>query len=82
MLTMNQRINITLPQETLELLDRNIAKGDRSSFIDRAVKSYISSTAKENLKQKLKQGAERWSERDLQITEDWFNIDEESWSNL
>ena len=78
---MNQRINITLPTETLELIDRNVQKGDRSHFIDQAVQHYINATAKENLREKLKQGAVRWAERDLGITQDWFNVDEESWQN-
>ena len=78
---MYQRINITLPNETLQLLDRIAPKGDRSHFIDRAVRYYINAEAKENLREKLKQGAVRWAERDLGITQDWFNIDEESWQN-
>jgi len=43
--------------------------------------NYINAEAKENLREKLKQGAVRWAERDLGITQDWFNIDEELWQN-
>jgi CopG family transcriptional regulator/antitoxin EndoAI len=78
---MYQRINITLPNETLQLLDRIAPKGDRSHFIDQAVKYYINAEAKKNLREKLKQGALRRADRDLGITQDWFNIDEESWQN-
>ena len=78
---MYQRINITLPNETLQLLDRIAPKGDRSHFIDQAVKYYINAEAKKNLRDKLKQGAMRRADRDLGITQDWFNIDEESWQN-
>ena len=56
-------------------------KGDRSHFIDQAVKYYINAEAKKNLREKLKQGALRRADRDLGITQDWFNIDEESWQN-
>ena len=80
-LSMYQRINITLPNETLQLLDRIAPKGDRSHFIDQAVKYYINAEAKKNLRDKLKQGALRRADRDLGITQDWFNIDEESWQN-
>jgi metal-responsive CopG/Arc/MetJ family transcriptional regulator len=38
---MNRRINITLPNETIELLDRIVPKGDRSRFINDALKHYI-----------------------------------------
>lgn len=79
--SMYQRINITLPNETLQLLDRIAPKGDRSNFIDQAVKYYINAEAKKNLRDKLKQGAMRRADRDLGITQDWFNIDEESWQN-
>jgi len=51
---MYQRINITLPNETLQLLDRIAPKGDRSHFIDQAVKYYINAEAKENLRGCLK----------------------------
>jgi CopG family transcriptional regulator/antitoxin EndoAI len=78
---MYQRINITLPNETLQLLDHIAPKGERSHFIDQAVKYYINSEAKKNLREKLKQGALRRADRDLGITQDWFNIDEESWQN-
>ncbi len=63
--TMYQRINITLPSETLELLDRIAPKGDRSHLIDLAVKYYINAEAKKNLREKLKHGALRWADRDL-----------------
>jgi len=78
---MYQRINITLPNETLQLLDRLAPKGDRSHFIDQAVKYYVNAEAKKNLREKLKQGALRWADRDLCLTQDWFTIDEESWQN-
>ena len=32
-----------------------------------------------NLKQKLKEGAIRNAERDLQMAEEWFPLDEETW---
>jgi len=31
---MRKRVNITLPEETLELIDRVTEHGDRSRFID------------------------------------------------
>ena len=35
---MRKRINISLPEETLELIDRVTEHGDRSRFIDEAVR--------------------------------------------
>ncbi len=34
---MYRRINVTLPDGTLKLLDQFAPKGDRSSFIDEAI---------------------------------------------
>lgn len=48
---------------------------------NQAVKYYVNAEAKKNLREKLKQGALRWADRDLCLTQDWFNIDEESWQN-
>src|SRR2546425_124383 len=36
--TMHRRVNITLPEETIRLIDRVAAKGDRSHFIAQAVR--------------------------------------------
>ncbi|MGL5805014.1 MAG: CopG family ribbon-helix-helix protein [Xenococcaceae cyanobacterium] len=76
---MNRRINITLPDETLESLDRVVAKGDRSSFINKAVKSYIAEIQKKRLAEQLKEGAIRRAERDLNLAESWFSLEEEAW---
>ncbi len=76
---MNRRINITLPDETLESLDRVVAKGDRSGFINKAVKSYIAEIQKKRLAEQLKEGAIRRAERDLNLAESWFSLEEEAW---
>jgi CopG family transcriptional regulator/antitoxin EndoAI len=77
--TLRKRINITLSEETLELIDRVTEHGDRSRFIDEAVRHYIQETGRTNLRNRLKEGAIRRAERDLQLTEEWFNVDEEPW---
>ena len=38
---MHRRINVTLPEETLQLLERVTKKGDRSRLIDEAVRRYV-----------------------------------------
>ena len=74
---MHQRVNITLPEETLNLIDRVAEKGDRSRFIDRAVKHYVKDLGRANLKKQLKEGAIRRAERDLDLAEEWFALEEE-----
>jgi CopG family transcriptional regulator/antitoxin EndoAI len=77
--TMRKRINITLPEETIELIDRVTEEGNRSRFIDEAVRHYIQETGRANLRKRLQEGAVRRAERDLHLAEEWFKIDEEVW---
>jgi CopG family transcriptional regulator/antitoxin EndoAI len=76
---MYQRINITLPKETLGLIDRIVNKGSRSRFIDRAIKHYVDAIGQKNLKKLLKEGAIKRAERDLRLAEEWFTLEEEAW---
>ena len=78
---MYQRLNITLPIETVELLQQNVSKGERSKFINEAVRHHILATNKEKLRQKLKEGAIRHATRDMEINAEWLNLDEEAWKN-
>ena len=68
---MHQRINITLPEETIKLIDKVTEKGNRSQFIDEAVKHYIENVGKNNLREKLKQGALKRAKRDKELAEEW-----------
>ncbi len=72
---MYQRINITLPKETIRLMDRVSKKGNRSRLIDDAVKHFIESIGRTNLKKRLKEGAAARAKRDLEIAEEWFPTD-------
>ena len=73
---MHRRINITLPEETVRLIDRVAKKGDRSFLISEAVRRYVASTGKARLRRLLKEGARRNAKRDLEIAEEWCSIDE------
>ena len=84
---MNQAIQIALPEETIQLLDRFTNPSEtpeeiiiqRSHLINEAVKDYIAQKQKEILKQQLKEGAIQRSERDLNLAEEYFNLEEEAW---
>jgi CopG family transcriptional regulator / antitoxin EndoAI len=73
---MHRRINITLPEETVRAIDRFVAKGDRSSFIDRAIQFYFDEINKNQLRDRLKAGALSRAERDLQLAEELFKLDD------
>jgi len=50
---MNKRLNITLPEQTVPLMDRVAGQGQRSSFIDRAVRRYVKEETRANLRKQL-----------------------------
>lgn len=76
----HKRINITLPGETLQLLDRITERGERSRLINEAVRFYAKEIGKSKLRRQLMEGAIRHAKRDLLLAEEWFNIEEESWN--
>jgi CopG family transcriptional regulator / antitoxin EndoAI len=76
---MTRRINIVLPEETLQILDRVAPRGNRSRVISEAVMYYVTSKAKSNLAERLKQGALANAQRDLQLASEWFVLEEEAW---
>lgn len=69
-----KRINITLPQETARLLQRLSPRGNRSGFVDRAVRFYVQETSHDNLKKLLRVGAEKRAKRDRHLAEEWFSL--------
>ena len=60
---MHRRINITLPEATVRLIDRVAPKGDRSRLIAEAVSHYVESIGRVQLRKRLKEGAIRRTER-------------------
>ena len=76
---MRRRLNISLAEETVRLIDRMAKKGDRSRLIAEAVTQYAGKLARTRLRKQLKEGALRRGERDVQIAEEWFALEEEAW---
>ncbi|HYW44276.1 MAG TPA: hypothetical protein VE959_15550 [Bryobacteraceae bacterium] len=75
---MSTRINIILPDATAAVLDRVTTKGNRSRFIDRAVRRLIETEGKASLRARLKEEAIENAGRDLAIAADWFPLEEEA----
>jgi len=75
--SMTKRLNITLPERTVALMDRVAGKGQRSRLIDVAVHRYVEEESRANLRKQLREGAQVRAERDLHLAEDWFAINEE-----
>jgi len=76
-----QRVNISLPSETLRRIDRAVERGDRSRFIAAAVNLYLTKHSRKQLHKALKEGAVANAKRDLEIAKEWDAISA-SWENL
>lgn len=76
---MHQRVNVTLPEATLRLIDRVARKGDRSRLIDEAVKHYVEDMGRKNLRTRLKEGYLANADRDREIAEEWLLLDQTPW---
>jgi uncharacterized protein (DUF1778 family) len=76
-----RRVNITLPEETLGLIDRAArrARQNRSRFIDEAVRYSVRSLGHARLRELLEEDARVNRERDLGLVEEWFAVDAETW---
>ena len=72
-----RRINITLPEPALRVVDRVAPRGNRSRFIAEAIKHYVTLTRRTELKKRLKAGALRRAERDRALAAEWFDLEEE-----
>lgn len=77
--TTHRRLNITLPEETVRLIDRVAKKGDRSRFIAEAVERYVGEVGLAKLRKQMKEGAIRRAKRDVAIAGEWFGLEEEAW---
>ena len=79
-----QRINITLPEETIAVIDRLAKKVgvNRSRFLDQAARYYVQAMGKSSLKKLLVEGAIVRAKENRAIAEDWFPADAEAWARL
>jgi CopG family transcriptional regulator/antitoxin EndoAI len=74
-----KRVNISLPEETLRLLDRVAKPGERSALITEAVTAYLGEHRRKALRNRLKQGALIRAGRDRPLAEEWFPLEEDAW---
>lgn len=72
---MVRRLNISLPERTVELMDRFAGRGRRSALIDQAVLRFVQQESRTSIREQLAAGARARAERDLQLAEEWFAID-------
>lgn len=76
---MYRRLNVTLPEATVRLMDRVARRRNRSRLIDEAVRHYVQGLGRASLKKRLKEGALRRGDRDLRVAQEWFELEEALW---
>ena len=76
---MNKRINIILPNTTVEVLNKAAPAGERSRLISDAVLYFVKNRGHQILREELRAGYQAYAERDLKIAQEWFPLEEESW---
>lgn len=74
-----KRVNITLPYDTLHLIERVAPRGGRSRFLDDAVRFYVKEAGRARVHALLRESALKRSDRDLGLVEEWFPLEQEIW---
>lgn len=74
-----KRVNVSLPQDTLRLIERVARPGDRSRFLADAVRFYVKEAGRTRMHALLREGAIKRSDRDLGLVEEWFPLEHEIW---
>jgi metal-responsive CopG/Arc/MetJ family transcriptional regulator len=66
-----KRVNITLPEDVVQLLKKNAKSGEKSSYIADAVRAYSKKQSKQMLVQEMIRGYQATAQEDLQDAESW-----------
>ena len=74
-----KRVNVIFSKETIRLIDQVAEKGDRSRFLDEAVRFYVKVAGRANLRKLLREGSLQRAERDLNLVHEWFPVEHEAW---
>src|SRR5438477_3677712 len=72
---MSKRINIVLPETTVQTIDRMAKQGQRSRFINQAVQHFVATRSTEALRAQLERAAVRDQVLDREVAADWFAVD-------
>jgi CopG family transcriptional regulator/antitoxin EndoAI len=72
---MSRRLNIVLPEATVQTIDRMVKPGERSRFINQAVQHYVANRSAEALRARLES-------IDREVAADWFRVDQKQWQQL
>lgn len=70
-----ERVNITLPTQTLRRLRHASEERNRSRFIAEAIEFYLKEKRHAAVTALLRAGAKQGAQRDRDLAEDWFAVD-------
>jgi len=73
----HRRINISLPEDTIAMVDRIAEKGNRSRLIDEALRFYVEQKGNQHLRNRLKEEAIVRAEQNKKMAKEWFDLEEE-----
>lgn len=76
---MSKRLNIVLPEATVQTIDRIARPGQRSRFIDQAVRHFVEHRSTEALRARLEHAAVRDQDLDREVAAEWLAVDQELW---
>ncbi|NEP81131.1 MAG: hypothetical protein F6K39_25020 [Okeania sp. SIO3B3] len=79
---MERKLNITIPEATMQLIEETMPQENLEQLINKALNFYIKQNLSENLKEELRIGAIKRAERDLQLAEEWYELEEEAWEKI
>ena len=79
---MSKRINVVLPESTVQTIDRMVKPGQRSRFINQAVQHYVANRSTEALRAQLERAAVRDQDLDREIAAEWLALDQQTWRQL
>jgi len=81
-LPVSRRINVVLPEATVRAIDRIARSGQRSRFIDEAVKHYVVTRSVAALRSRLELAAVRDRDLDREVASDWLAVDRQEWQKI
>lgn len=78
------RVNMTLPEDVIKLLNKKAKPGERSAFIAEAIRHYVKKESQEELIARMIEGYTATAQEDLNLYEELEGtesdgIDDETW---
>jgi metal-responsive CopG/Arc/MetJ family transcriptional regulator len=66
-----KRINITLPEDVVDILEKSAKNGEKSSYIAKAVRAYSKTQSKRMLIREMIEGYQATAHEDLEEADFW-----------